>query len=267
MWKIKDNIFSGLGIACILFLFIVGCSRVPKGIIPEKKMQQLLYDMHLADAIINTDFYTFHRYEDRNALYQSIFEKHKVTEALYDSSLVWYGKHLDIYMQVYNMALTEVKMQIEEIGEIVSDMVLTGNEDIVDIWPNSRHHEFYLSSLSNNLIFDIMPEEDFSSGSIFVLSLQVLGLVSDIQSPIDVHLRAEQHDTTIIVNNAIRKDGFYEIVLKTLPIEKAKKVYGYIRLNEETVPYHKIYLNDIRLQKYRYGSEVAGRLDSVSINN
>jgi uncharacterized protein (UPF0248 family) len=246
---------------------MVACSRVPKGIIPERKMQQIVTDMHLADAIISADYYSFQSDEDKKALYQSVFDKHRVTEAIYDSSLVWYGKNLDVYMQVYNMALTDVKKQIEKIGEIVPEKVLTSDEDMVDIWSIGRYHEFYPASLSNSLIFNFKDVEDYSSGSIFVLGLQVLGLVPGMQSPVEVHLRAEQNDTTIIVNNKIDRDGYYELIVRTLPVRKVKRVHGYVRLNESAVPYHKIYLNDLSMMKYRYGTEAAGRLDSTAVAN
>ena len=263
----KGGVFSGFGISLILTLFMVACSRAPKGIISEKKMQNLLTDMHLADAMISLDPYNFENDEEKKALYQSVFDKHRVTEAVYDSSLVWYGKNLDIYMQVYNMALTDVKKKIEEIGIVEPENVISANEDMVDIWSLGKYHEFYPSSLSNSLIFNFIPDEDYSSGSIFVFGMQVMGLVSGMQSPVEVHLRAEQNDTTIVVTNSITTDGYHEMILRTIAINRVRRVYGYVRFNETTVPYHKIYLNDFSMMKYRYGTEAAGKLDSVTIDN
>ena len=265
MLRFKDNVFFGLGISFILFLFMAACSRAPKGIISEKNMQKLLTDMQLADAIINSDPSSFQNDEDKKALYQSVFDKHRVTEAVYDSSLVWYGKNLDVYMQVYNMALTDVKKKIEEIGIIEPEKILYANEDMVDVWPIGRYHEFYPASLSNSLIFDLMPEEEYSHGSIFVFGLRVMGLIAGMQSPVEVHLSAEQNDTTIVVKNNITSDGTHEMILRTLALHRVRRVYGYVRLNESAVPYHKIYLNDLSMMKYRYGSEAAGKLDSVQL--
>jgi len=261
MVKLKNSAFARLGMSFILFLFMVACSRAPRGIIPERKMRQLLVDMHLADAMISSDPYNFQSDDDKKSLYQSVFEKHRVTQAVYDSSLVWYGKNLDVYMQVYNMALVDVKKKIEEITVIEPENVLTPNADMFDIWSIGKYHEFFPSSLSNSLIFNFIPDEDYSFGSIFVLSLQVMGLISGMQSPVEVHLRAEQVDTTIMMNNKLYNDGSCEMILRTLPVHKVKRVYGYIRFNESAVPYHKIYLNDFSLMKYRYGSEAAARLN------
>ena len=254
MCILKRNV-NGLGILCFILLFIAACSRVPRGIIPERKMQQIITDMHLAEAIIHADPYDYPTNEEKTALYQSVFDKHRVTEAIYDSSLIWYGKHLHVYMQVCNMALADVTKRIDKINLIESERVVTGNEDSLDIWTIGRYYEFFPASLSNTLIFSILPDEEYSSGSIFVLGLHVRGLAAALKQPVDVYLYAEQRDTTIIVKNRIDNDGYHEMVLRSLPTRRVRQVYGYIRLSEGTVPYHKIYLDNLSMKRYHYGSE------------
>jgi len=260
---------SFLSLVCFffsLFPLMIACSRVPKGILPEKKMKQVLIDIHLADAIINSDSYTFQHEENKIALYQSVFEKHRVTEAVYDSSLIWYGKNLDIYMQVYNMALADVKKRIEKIGPIEYETDQTANADSIDIWSDSRNFEFFPASLSNTLNFNFKEAEEYASGSIFVLKLHVLGFVPAMQSPVEVHIHAIQNDTTIVVRHQIVNDGYHEMILRTLPVRRVNRVYGYIRFNESNVFYHKVLLNDLQMIKYRYGTEAANRLDGKEIN-
>jgi hypothetical protein len=248
-------VFSRLGISFLIFLFIAACSRVPKGIIPERKMQQVLTDMHIADAIINSDPSTFRDDEAKKALFQSVFDKHRVTEAKYDSSLIWYGKNLDVYMQVYTMALADVKRRIEIIGPIESEKTYSPNKDSVDIWTIDRYVEFSPASLSNLVVFNFQEREEYSSGSVFVLGMNVWGLASGRIPPIEVHLRAEQSDTTLIVQNSIRTDGYHELILRSVPTKRVKQVHGYIRLGNDTIPYRKIYIDNFRMMKYLYGSE------------
>ena len=251
----QRNVFNRLGISLFLFLFMAACSRAPKGIIPERKMMQILTDMHIAEAIIETDRYDYSTKEEREALYQSVFDKHRVTEAMYDSSLIWYGKNLHVYMQVYNMALADVNKRIEKINVMETESVNTSSEDSLNIWSIGRYHEFYPASLSNTLIFNFQPDEEYSSGSVFVLSLHVRGLASGLQQPVEAFLCAEQRDTTLILKSRIHNDGYHEMILRSLPTRRVGRVYGYIRLNERTTPYHKIYLDDLRMKRYRYGSE------------
>jgi hypothetical protein len=238
-----------------IIIFVTACSRVPKGIIPERKMQQVLVDMQLADAIINADPSAFRTDEEKKALFRSVFDKHRITEAIYDSSLIWYGKNLDVYMQVNNMALTEVNKRIEEIGPIESEKVYNPTEDAVDIWSINKYYTFTPTSLSNTIIFNFRENEEYTSGCIFVLGMRVLGLSSDILSPVEVQLRAEQRDTTVVLKNTITNDGYHEIIFRSIPTQRIRQVYGYIRFNGSTHPYHKIYLNDLQMTKYLYGSE------------
>ncbi|MDR2231739.1 MAG: DUF4296 domain-containing protein [Tannerella sp.] len=259
----RSNVIFSTFVSILLFISVAACSRAPKGVIPEKKMRQILIDMYLADAIISADPTTFNNDENKSALYQSVFEKHHITEAIYDSSLIWYGKNLDIYMQVNNMALADVKKKIEEMGPVGPDNNKTVNEDSVDIWSTDRYYEFYPAALSNTIIFNIKGTDDYSSGSIFVLGLNVFGLAQGLKSPVDVQLSAQQIDTLVMVHKKIFKDGYYELILRTSPVQRVKQVYGYVRLNEDSVPYNKIYLDDFKMIKYRYGTEAAGRLDSL----
>ena len=61
-------------------------------------MCDVLIDMQMAETIINDDPYTYGSFCQKNALFQSVFKKHNLTQAEYDSSLIWYGKNIDIYM-------------------------------------------------------------------------------------------------------------------------------------------------------------------------
>ena len=265
----KRNVFFGFGISFFIFLFVASCSRIPGGIIPERKMQKILVDMQLAEAMINIDI-AYRSDKEKKALYQSIFEKHHITEAVYDSSLIWYGKNLDVYMQVYNMALAEVKRTIEEIGQIEPEIVYSPNQDSIDIWSIDRYYEFSPSSLSNTLIFNFREKEEYTSGSVFALNLHVWGLDSGTLLPIEVQFCAEQNDTTIVVKNNINTNGYHEMILRSVPTKEVKQVYGYIRLNGGNVPYHKIYLDDFHMMKYfygSYGSEGIEQVDSLSVND
>ena len=251
----KRDVFYRFEILFLFFLFTAACSRVPKGIIPERKMQQIITDIHLAEAIIDADPSVYPTNEEKKALYQSVFDKHRVTEAKYDSSLIWYGKNLDVYMQVYNMALAEVNKSIEKIGSVEPERVYIPNKDSVDIWSIGRYHEFFPTSLSNTVIFNFREGEEYNSGSIFVLGMHIWGLASGVLSPIEVHLRAEQRDTTVVLKNTIHHDGYHEMILRSIPTQRVRQVYGYIRFNGGTFPYHKIYVDDLRMMKYLYGSE------------
>lgn len=255
------------GISAICITILIACSRTPKGVISEKKMRHVLVDMQLAEAMINMNPQDFGTNEEKTELYQSVFEKYKLTEAEYDSSLVWYGRNLDLYMRIYNLALTDVKKRIELMGDIKPEAVSSSDQDSVDIWIYRKYYEFSPFNLSNTIIFDFKPNREYISGSIFILNFQVWGISPAIPQTIDIKICADQNDTTLVINDVIRSDGKQEFILKTIPTKRIKRLYGYIRLNEKKESsYHKIYLDDFKLMRFNYGSTYIEQKDSMAID-
>lgn len=120
--------------ALLATTLLAACSKVPDGILSEKKMQGVLTDMLLAEAMVNVDYNTYKSDTMKLALYESVFRKHDITQAVYDSSLVWYGRNLDIYMEVYNRVLADLNKRINNLGDVQADAAPVSNRDSVDIW-------------------------------------------------------------------------------------------------------------------------------------
>ena len=254
----------------ILFTFIaVSCSRVPKHIISEKNMRAVLYDMHIAEALVETEYGSYRTSDDRQNLYDAVFKKHNITQAEYDSSLVWYGKNIDLYMGVYNLVIKDVISSADALGEIMPD-VLPGDmssKDSLEIWMYNRSYIFKQKNVFNTLLFDISPQSPYSSGSSFVLGMKVWGLPSDLKHRPKIHISAVHADTIISVNNELDSDGYYETTLKTIATKQVIRVYGYVTVNNADASYHRIYIDDINLMKYNYGSKalIDSQADTLSV--
>ena len=217
--------------ALLATTLLAACSKVPDGILSEKKMQGVLTDMLLAEAMVNVDYNTYKSDTMKLALYESVFRKHDITQAVYDSSLVWYGRNLDIYMEVYNRVLADLNKRINNLGDVQADAAPVSNRDSVDIWPRRSYLVLSPTSVFNGVTFDIRPETNYSSGSSFVLGMRVWGLNNKMAYKPEVRLSADQGDTTLTVNSKITKDGYHETILKTIPTKKVKRVFGYIRMD------------------------------------
>ena len=77
---------------CLLItLFVVGCKvETPEGVLPPEKMENVIYDYHLVQAI--TTEYMPLNYEKKMHI-NYVFEKHGITKEQFDSSLVWYTRY------------------------------------------------------------------------------------------------------------------------------------------------------------------------------
>jgi hypothetical protein len=231
------------------------CRKTPEGVLPEKKMKDILIDMQLAENMINANYQNYPDSAHKAVLYQSVFQKHKITQAVYDSSLVWYGKNLDILIRIYDLVIDEINGQIRELGDVQASAAPSVNQDSVNIWPRRDYLTFQSEALFNGTIFDIKPEREYLPGSTFVLGLRIWGVSQQMRHTPEIRIAAELMDTTWTVNEKIEHEGYREIVLKTPATKRTKRVYGYIRMDNGENNYYKIYIDNLKLLRYNYGSK------------
>jgi len=112
---------SGL-IFIFCVLLITGCkntNRVPAGIIPQKKMQAILWDMmradvFLADFVLNKDS-SLHRTDESINLYSKVFAIHHITKEEFGKSYSYYKAHpalLKVIMDSLSKPKTEAPTQM-----------------------------------------------------------------------------------------------------------------------------------------------------------
>ena len=242
---------SRIHIWLITLVLLMSCSKVPDEILSEKEMQRVMTDMLMAESLIGIDYNTYKNDTIKAALYASVFKKHGIDKAMYDSSLVWYGKNLDIYMKVYERVLADVNKQIVALGDVQVDATPASNRDSVNIWPRRAFLTFSPTAAFNGQTFDIHPSINFPSGSRFVFGMRFWGLTKGQKTL--VRLAAEQGDTTIVIDRTFEKDGYHEIALSSVSTKRVKRVYGYIRLNSADSAYYKVYVDSLSLMRYNYG--------------
>ena len=227
--------------------------------------------MQIAEAIVETDNETYVTSDKRQIVYDAVFAKHNITQADYDSSLVWYGKHMDLYMSIHKLVLKDVNEKIDALGDIKPNP-LSGEmsaKDSIDIWIYNRSFTFKPERIFNSLTFDIKPQKAYSSGSSYVLGVSAWGIKTELKHKPKIHISAVMADTIVSANKEISEDGYHEIILKTIATKQIQRVYGYITMNNTEASYHQIYLDEINLMKYNYGSKALSvpQTDSLTIDN
>lgn len=86
----------------------------PKGILHSWEMRALLVDLHKTDALLQVKGMSgYNNAEERTYYYAQVMEKHVVTQAEFDSSLVWYTAHPAIFDKIYPRVLKELQAEEE----------------------------------------------------------------------------------------------------------------------------------------------------------
>lgn len=92
---------------CFLFLcfFVVACSgtSVPGNVLPQKKMELVLYDVIRADEMV--DFLkmadsTWKPFTRRTALYDTVFQLHEVKKDDFRKSMSYYQQRPDLLKEI-----------------------------------------------------------------------------------------------------------------------------------------------------------------------
>lgn len=113
MNRVAQNIL----IFCLLsiVLCLTGCR--PKGILHSGEMRAILADLHKTDGIIQVSGLTHANDEVNDLYYAQVLEKHGVTQAQFDSSIVWYTAHPVLFDKIYPKVQADLKKEHEAFKE------------------------------------------------------------------------------------------------------------------------------------------------------
>ena len=136
----KNTISTTCFLLICLFL-IASCKvRRPDAVLPESTMESLIYDYHIAKAMV--DDVNFADNYKRAMYIEALFNKYDVTEAQFDSSLVWYTRNTDILSKMYERVAVKLKTKQNQINQLVAirdKKPLTSQPGaMIDVWTWKR---------------------------------------------------------------------------------------------------------------------------------
>lgn len=98
-------------LAILIIVLALACSKnsVPRGILSEKQITPVLVELHLAEAINAQRFsMEVNRLNYQEDLYLTILKKYKIDKKVFEASVLYYGKHPDLYKPVYDEVLNRL---------------------------------------------------------------------------------------------------------------------------------------------------------------
>lgn len=245
----------------LLGIVLVGVScgkQIPGDIIQPSEMEDLLYDYHLALTMGNDLNYN-DRYK-RESYRNYVFNKHGVTEAEFDSSMVWYtrnGKMLtDIYKNLqkrYEMAEEQMRSELNKRSGQIS-VSLSG--DSVDVWSDRNLYWLTSSPLTNRLMFDLKADTTFHENDILVFEADY-SFLSKEKSSANVVVAINitfKNDSTQGISRVIDNSGKWDLALKPDSAFEYKSINGFVYFSNPDSAETSVLINKIRLMRYRNSS-------------
>lgn len=109
--RATNSIFL-LGTLIFIALYFSACR--PKGILHSWEMREVLVDLHKTDALLQLSGKQYSESEDKAIYYAIVLERHGITQAEFDSSLVWYTAHPQLFDKIYPKVLAQLKKEEEQ---------------------------------------------------------------------------------------------------------------------------------------------------------
>jgi hypothetical protein len=76
-------------------------------------MRDVLYDLHRVDGAIQVAGYNYSHDQEVAGYYKNVLDKHGITQAEFDSSLVWFTDNPQIFNKIYPKVIARLESDLE----------------------------------------------------------------------------------------------------------------------------------------------------------
>ncbi len=149
----------------LLLLTLWACNvKRPDAVLPDALMEDVLYDFHLAKAV--GEEFSLNDNSQKMLYMDYVYKKHGITEAQFDTSMVWFSRHPDALVKIYDKVNARLKSKRVEIDRL---MALRGDKpkasqagDSVDIWLDAGIYRLTGTPLDNKITFTFPADSNFN---------------------------------------------------------------------------------------------------------
>ncbi len=151
---------------------VASCIDRPEIVLDEERMTDVLVDVHRAEGLLElqqqqgtgmgSDYDVYQR-----EVIAAVLQKHGVSRAQYDTSLMWYAEHLKLLTRIYGHVDERLNEEHEMWGLHVTeakDFGVSMMGDSVDLWTLRPHLVLDPRKYSDILFWEIPSDSNFIAG-------------------------------------------------------------------------------------------------------
>ena len=270
-----------ISLLLIIIVVLMSCDRTPHGVLSMNAMADLIVDLQLADAYIESHPGDFTDDSSKLVIKQSVFKKHGITQQDYDSSLVWYAHNMEDYTRAYDKAVGKLQERYDKISkggkDKFDDMNARPGEpthttqprpmhtkhltkfgadasaDSADLWTGKRSYLLTQASGRGFISFDLPLSNNTESGDRYQFAYKLKRGGNNFK----VSLSVDYTDgSTSQITRATHSDGWVEIDVQSDTARQVRRVYGYVSYDIKRG--HTAYVDSLMLMRTRKSSSNYG---------
>ena len=204
---------------------------VPSGILQKDEMEDVLYDMHIAQSIYETREGGVATGADLLALRASVLRKHDVDKAVWDSSFNYYCRNSRDMYDIYQSLAKRIERNVIALGGKVDGF--QGSEaDTANVWKAEDAFILMQQAPYNLFAFDVIPDSTFDDGYRITLQYDAQFIFQDGMRDIATFLAVYyDNDSIATVTSHSNFDG-HGIVTLNNDVNRlhVKRIKGYFLL-------------------------------------
>ena len=203
-------------------------------------MEDLLYDYHIAQAMANLDNQDEKQRAFNQTLYfAAVLEKHGVTKAEFDSSLVYYYIRADRFGEMYKSLAKRLSDDALELGasegEVNRYAKLNASGDTTDVWTGQLSAMLIPYPPYNRIDFEQKADTSFRKGDSFMFILNTDYIYQNGSHFANACIVMKYDNDTIVSRTAsLTSSGINQIRVPENGNHKVKEIRGFIYLAPET---------------------------------
>lgn len=243
---------------------ILSCTNRPKEVLNRKKMEQLMYDIYVAESIIENDYATFDTPEKKEALINEVFRKHGITPSQWDTSLSWYSDHVDIYLKMNDSVKSRLKREQLRIEQLISQEY--SREQELNRRNRSRayiptSYVFGLTENGSGFSFQLSKSEiDQYDSANLDFHFETIGIPAKKLHDIQSMLILEYKDTVIYRSASVSSNAHYSLpISKYIANDTLQSASGFVKMRKKPfvpsfIQVYNIALEERSQEKQRFRS-------------
>ncbi len=222
----------------LVLLMVIGCKpTVPSQYIQPDDMEAILYDYHLAKALSQLELGDASG-KEYSIYIHSILKKHQVTEAEFDSSLVYYYGHIDRLKSIYEHVNERLEEEAERIGASVGDISqysqYGASGDTANIWTGPSDVLLIPRPTKNRFEFTVKADSSFLVGDSFMFQFMNESISQMSAQNTMAFICAEyEGDSIQQYHSYVSMNGTTQLRVQANKSLKLKELRGFIYLGQD----------------------------------
>ena len=227
-------------------------------VLPSAKLEAVLYDYHIAQAIVN-DLPASQRFK-KDLYFDYVYSKHGVTKAEVDSSLVYYARHPKGLSEIYENLSVRVKADLQRLDNEDKPLPVRQPQPIVgdsaNLWYDVLFVEMNASPLDNRYSLTIPTDTNFRPLDRIVWGGEVVFLDDEVDSLykyIHLNLRvAYMNDSIVTADTLLYTSGSFSISVTDSAVVKRVDGEAYLKSTDAD---ERVLILSPSLMRYRGSSD------------